>query len=189
MSDAYDWLALDDGEEILWEGGISPKSMLGVYLVGVPLILALGLGLLIVVPAHLRIRHTDYVITDRGVYKKTGILSRSVTEIEYDKVQNTSFSAGPLGRYLGFGTVGISTAGGSGVEMELRAVEDPTDVQRRLSRQAKRARGDGDDAAGDAKADVLDEVLAELRAIRRAVESSDRDAAPADARGDDGERP
>jgi len=133
MSGEYDWLTLDDDEEILWDGEISQKSMIGTYVVGIPLILLLGLGLLIIVPSYLIVKHTDYVITSKGVYKKTGILSRSVTEIEYEKIQNTAFSAGPVARYFRYGDVDISTAGGSGVEMKLRAVDDP-----RVSRSASR---------------------------------------------------
>ncbi|MCU4800949.1 PH domain-containing protein [Halobacteria archaeon HArc-gm2] len=175
MSGKYDWLTLDDDEEILWEGKISQKSMIGTYVVGVPLILLLGLGLLIIVPSYLIVKHTDYVITSKGVYKKTGILSRSVTEIEYEKIQNTAFSAGPVARYFGYGDVDISTAGGSGVEMKLRAVEDPQDVQKRLSRLVKRAQGARSEEESDGKADVLGDILVELRAIRQSVETSGAD--------------
>ncbi len=188
MSGEYDWLTLDDDEEILWEGEISQKSMYGAYAVGVPLILLLGLGLLIIAGSYLTIRHTDYVITNKGVYKKTGILSRSVTEIEYEKIQNTSYSAGPVGRYFGYGTVDISTAGGSGVEMSLRDVDEPQDVQKRLSRLVKRAQGerDADDDETAGKADVLDEILAELRAIRQSVESNAGAPHQADGHREDG---
>lgn len=172
MSGDYDWLTLGDDEEILWEGEISQKSMIGAYVIGVPLILVLGLGLLIIVPSYLTIKHTDYVITNKGVYKKTGILSRSVTEIEYEKIQNTSFSAGPMGRYFGYGDVDISTAGGSGVEMKLRAVEDPQSVQKRLSRLVKRAQGAHHEDEQEEKDDVLDEILAELQGIRQSVEAN-----------------
>lgn len=170
MSEAYDWLTLDDDEEILWDGGMSRKSLVGTYAAGVPMILFLGLGLVIIAYQHLVIRHTDYVITTKGVYEKTGVLSRSMTEIEYDKVQNSAYSAGPVGRYLGYGNVEISTAGGDTVEMRLRSVEDPQDVQKRISRLVKRARGNGKSEDGDDPADVLDEILDELRSIRRSLE-------------------
>lgn len=176
MTDEYDWLTLDDDEEILWEGGISQKSMYGAYAVGVPLIPLLGLGLVIIAASYLQVRHTDYVITNKGVYKKTGILSRSVTEIEYEKVQNTSFSSGAVGRYFGYGDVSISTAGGSGVEMELRAVEDPQSVQKRLSRLVKRAQGTEPEDERAEKVDVLDEILDELRAIRQSLDAEPPDA-------------
>lgn len=168
----YDWLTLDPDEEILWEGQPASESMYGAYLVGVPLILLFGLGLLIIVSAHLTQQNTDYVVTNKGVYKKTGILSRSVSEIEYEKVQNTSFSAGVIGRSFDYGTVEISTAGGSGVEMTLRAVSNPQDVQKRLSRRVKEVQGSAATDREESKTDVLDEILTELRAIRTAVETN-----------------
>ena len=177
-SPTYDWLTLDADEEILWEGKPATETLYGAVLVGVPLVLLFGLGLLIIASAYLIRENTDYVITSKSVYKKTGIFSRSVSEVEYEKVQNTSFSVGVVGRYFGYGNVDISTAGGSGVEMSLRGVSSPQDVQKRLSRRVKDVQGS---AGGDetAKPDVLDEILTELRAIRVAVEDdgtgTDRD--------------
>jgi len=52
-SDAYDWLTLDDDEEILWAGQPASETMYGAYLVGVPLILLLGLGILVIASAYL----------------------------------------------------------------------------------------------------------------------------------------
>jgi len=169
----YDWLTLDGGEEILWAGQPAPEVMYGAYLVGVPMILFFGLGLLIIASAYLTRQNTNYVITDKSVYKKTGIFSRSVSEVEYEKVQNTSFSVGVVGRYFGYGDVDISTAGGSGVEMSLDGVSDPQDVQKRLSRRVKEVQGGRGRDDEETKPDVLGEILTELRAIRVAVESSD----------------
>jgi len=176
-SASYDWLTLDEDEEILWAGQPASETMYGAYLVGVPLILLVGLGLLIIASAYLSRENTDYVITTKSVYKKTGIFSRSVAEVEYEKVQNTSFSVGVVGRYFDYGNVEISTAGGSGVEMTLRGVSSPQDVQKRLSRRVKEIQGSsgGDE---EAKPDVLDDILTELRAIRVAVEGASDEATP-----------
>ena len=188
---AYDWLTLDPDEEILWSGKPASETMYGAYLIGVPLVLFFGLGLVMIVGAYLNRENTDYVITDKSVYKKTGILSRSVSEVEYEKVQNTSFSAGVIGRSLGYGNVEISTAGGSGVEMRLRGVNDPQEVQKRLSRRVKEVQGGRNRGDGETKPDVLEEILAELRAIRVAAEggsSRERPDSNADTpdRGDSG---
>ncbi|QIO22363.1 PH domain-containing protein [Haloarcula sp. JP-L23] len=172
MSVDYDWLTLDDDEDVVWSGQPSSESLYGAYLFGVPMILLFGLGIVVIASAYLRQQNTDYLITTKGVYKKTGIFSRAVTEIEFEKVQNTSFSVGAIGRYFGYGDVMISTAGGSGVEMTLQGVEDPQAVQKQLSRRVKRAQGETADAAdGESKADVLDEILVELRAIRRSLDA------------------
>jgi uncharacterized membrane protein YdbT with pleckstrin-like domain len=176
----YDWLTLDDDEEILWAGQPASEVMYGAYLVGIPLLPLLGFGLLIIASAYLTRKNTDYVITDRSVYKKTGIFSRSVSEVEYEKVQNTSFSVGVVGRYFGYGDVDISTAGGSGVEMSLDGVSDPQDVQKRLSRRVKEIQGGRGRDDEETKPDVLGEILTELRAIRVAVESDENTAGAAE---------
>ncbi|MBV0923472.1 PH domain-containing protein [Halomicroarcula limicola] len=175
MPSEHDWLTLDDDEEIVWRGQPSTESLYGTYIVGVPMILLLGLGLVVIASARLRQRNTDYVITDKGVYKKTGIFSRAVTEIDLDKVQNTSFSVGAVGRYFDYGDVMISTAGGSGVEMTLRGVADPQAVQKQLSRGVKRAQSESDDETDDeSKSDVLVEILTELQAIRQSLDAGNR---------------
>ena len=176
-NESYDWLTLDPDEEILWSGKPASETMYGAYLTGIPLILFFGLGLVIIVGAYLSRENTDYVITDKSVYKKTGIFSRSVSEVEYEKGQNTSFSVGVVGRYFDYGNVDISTAGGSGVEMSLRGVSSPQDVQKRLSRRVKEVQGSADVPDAETKGDVLEEILTELRAIRVAVEAgAERDS-------------
>jgi len=172
---SYDWLTLDDDEEIRWSGQPAPETMYGAYLIGIPLILLFGLGLGIILAAYLNQKNTDYVVTTKSIYEKTGILSRSVSEVEYEKVQNTSFSVGVVGRYFDYGNVDISTAGGSGVEMSLRGVNNPQDVQKRLSRRVKEIQGSKRDDE-ETKPDVLEEILTELRAIRESVERDEERA-------------
>ena len=80
-SASYDWLTLDEDEEILWAGQPASETMYGAYLVGIPTILLLGLGLLIIASAYLTRENTDYVITTKSVYKKTGIFPFNHTVI------------------------------------------------------------------------------------------------------------
>ena len=131
-----------------------------------------------------------YLLTNEALYRKSGILSRDVQKIEFEKVQNISYSQGALGNYFGYGTVDISTAGGTGVEMTFRAVPSPKSVQRRIDEQSRRSRGkrgeDGPTSRGPDE--VLDEILTELRAIRTAVEADSNDSTPSDPEGRDGRR-
>jgi uncharacterized membrane protein YdbT with pleckstrin-like domain len=161
----FDWLTLDDEEELLWSSRPHRSSLVPALLVGVPLSLVL-IGIPILVGAYLTYQNTHYVITDRGLYKKTGILSRDVQKIGFEKVQNTSYTQSAVGSYFGYGNVDVSTAGSSGVEMRFRSVPDPAGVQRQIDQQIKTG-----EPSGDGKADVLEDVLEELRAIRAALES------------------
>jgi len=173
---AYDWLTLDDGEEILWAAEPHFYSIVPALIFGVPLMLVL-IGIPIVVGSYLTRENTVYLLTNEGLYHKSGVLSRDVQKIEFEKVQNTAFSQGPLGNYVGYGNVDISTAGGDNVEMRFRAVPDPKAVQGMIKREIRKTRGgDRSDEEGRDTDAVLDDILTELRAIRTALEVEDGDA-------------
>lgn len=108
-------------------------------------------------------------MTNAALYKKTGILSRNVQRVEFDKVQDTTYRQSFFGAQFGYGAVDISTAGGSGVEMSFDSVEDPQRLQSLINERSdeRKSRGVGEDD----KADVLDEILVELKAIRESVET------------------
>ncbi|MEF8809051.1 MAG: PH domain-containing protein [Natronomonas sp.] len=163
-SPSLDWLTLDDDEELLWSSRPHRSSLVPAFVVGIPLSFVL-IGIPILVGAYLTYQNTHYVVTDAGLYKKTGILSRDVQKIGFDKVQNTSYSQTAIGGYFGYGNVDISTAGGSGVEMRFRSVPDPADVQQRINKRIK-----SKEPATDDKSEVLEDVLDELRAIRAELE-------------------
>jgi len=162
---AFDWLALDDGETVVWSDTPHRLSLVPAFLVGIPLSLVL-VGIPLVVGSYLSHTNTNYVVTDAALYRKTGVLSRSVQRIEFDKVQDTSYRQSFFGAQFGYGTVDVSTAGGTGVEMSFANVENPQALQRRIN---ERVRTDRDDEE-EGKAAVLDDILAELRVIRSAVE-------------------
>ncbi|RXK50052.1 PH domain-containing protein [Halorientalis pallida] len=185
----FDWLTLDDGEQVQWSGKPHVYSIVPALIVGLPLALFL-IGIPIVVGAYLNRENTVYLLTNEALYRKSGILSRDVQKIEFEKVQNISYSQGALGNYFGYGTVDISTAGGTGVEMQFRSVPDPKAVQQRINEQSRRARGKGADdrSTSESPEQVLEDIRTELRAIRRAVEAGGRDATPTDPEGDDGGR-
>lgn len=172
----FDWLALDDGETVVWSDTPHRLSLVPAFLVGVPLSLVL-VGIPIVVGSYLSHSNTNYVVTSAALYRKTGVLSRSVQRIEFDKVQDTSYRQSFFGAQFGYGTVDVSTAGGTGVEMSFANVEDPQALQRRINERVRSDRGDDEEG----KAAVLDDILAELRAIRSAVEDTDPDDPAAEA--------
>jgi uncharacterized membrane protein YdbT with pleckstrin-like domain len=175
----FDWLALDDDETVVWSDTPHRMALVPAMVVGLPLSLVL-IGIPLVVGAYLSHSNTNYVVTTAALYRKTGVLSRSVQRIEFDKVQDTSYRQSFLGGQFGYGTVDVSTAGGTGVEMSFGNVEDPQALQRRINERIGSDRGD--DADRD-KAAVLDDILAELRAIRSAVETRE------DATDDHGHEP
>jgi len=150
--------------------GNHESSLIPALVVGLPLALIL-IGLLIIAGSYLQRENTQYVVTTDGLYKKTGVLSRDVQRIDFGKVQNTSYSQGFFGSRFGYGNVDISTAGGSGIEMQFRSVPEPREIQELINKRVKGSRGEPTTESGETKRDVLDEILGELRAIRSTLDA------------------
>ncbi|XGI83301.1 PH domain-containing protein [Halorutilales archaeon Cl-col2-1] len=167
----FDWLSLDDDEEVIWSGEPRIKSIAPAVVLGVILIPLVGLGLVVIAGAYLHVKNTDYVVTTDGLYKKTGTLSREVQKIGFDKVQNISFSQGALGNYFGYGNVEISTAGGSGVEMRFKSIAEPKEVQELINKEISRRTQESEDS--DTGDEMTRQILEEIRRTRKAVESID----------------
>lgn len=168
-ADSLDWLTLDEDESIIWSAKPHESSLIPALVMGIPLSIVL-VGLFIIAGAYFHRENTRYVVTTDALYKKTGILSRDVQRIDLGKVQNTSYSQGFFGAQFGYGTVEISTAGGSGVEMRFRSVPDPREVQERINKRTKTQRSEDVPQSAESTEDVLDDILAELRAIRETLE-------------------
>jgi len=179
-----DWLTLEDDESIMWASTPHKYSVVPAFIVGIPLLIVL-IGLPILAAAYLQYRNTNYVVTNRGLYSKRGILSRDVQQIGFDKVQNISYSQSALGSSFGYGSVDVSTAGGSGVELQFRSIPDPASVQELIAREVDRRQGSERDST--AEDDALNEILRELTAIRRAV-TDDAEGAGDESATDEGRR-
>jgi len=134
----FDWLSLDDDEEVLWNGKPRIQKFLGLNI-------------------------TDYVVTTQGLYRKTGMFSRNVQKIGFEKVQNISFTQGILGKQFGYGSIGISTAGGSGVEMRFAAIDDPKKVQEMINSRIKNEKSES--SGRQSQAQILEKILEEVQEI------------------------
>lgn len=154
--------------------------MIPALVVGIPLSLLI-VGLFVIATAYLQRENTQYVVTTDGLYKKTGVISRDVQRIDFGKVQNTSYSQGFFGSRFGYGNVDVSTAGGSGIEMQFASVPDPREVQELINKRVKASRGDRTTESGETKRDVLDDILVELRAIRATLDARRETTADASA--------
>jgi len=175
-----EWLTLGEDEAIVWSGNPHESSLIPALVVGLPLAIVL-IGLFIIAGAYLQRENTQYVVTTDGLYKKTGVISRDVQRIDFGKVQNTSYSQGFFGSRFGYGNVDISTAGGSGIEMQFASVPDPREVQELINKRVKSSRGDRTTESGETKRDVLDDILVELRAIRSTLDARRETTADASA--------
>lgn len=72
------------------------------------ILIAAPLGL---ITGWARWRASSYAITDRRVLMSYGILSRSVVDCTFDKIQNVGLNQGVVARLYGYGDVVFQTAG------------------------------------------------------------------------------
>ncbi|RJT01190.1 PH domain-containing protein [Halococcus sp. IIIV-5B] len=145
---SVEWVHLTGDERVLWAGTPSTYPALPAVAVGFVLCIAgvwlsrLGslpgpswlplvsvpVGLCIGSWAYLTRWSTRYVFTTKAVYEKTGLFSRTVTQVRFDRVQNTTFDQSTVERLLSYGDIAVYTAGTGGVNLALRDVPDPKRV-------------------------------------------------------------
>jgi uncharacterized membrane protein YdbT with pleckstrin-like domain len=144
-----EWLHLNDDEEVLWLTHPSIYSQVPGVLLGAGLIIIGGtislsgvlenvqigplngtmailglvpLGILSVLPDHLRRTSTYYVVTDRQVVKKIGIVRRDIDPIRLDQIADIEYTQSVWERPLAIGDVQIMTPGTGGADMTLKDV-------------------------------------------------------------------
>ncbi|WP_424016733.1 PH domain-containing protein [Halorientalis pallida] len=197
------WLPLTGEETVEWQGGPRIQTIIPSLVVGLAFVLigagllwytateagsvvlaALGVltvlsGVLTPIWSLLRIRNTEYVVTDRHLYRKSGVLGRRVTTVGHETVQNVSYAQGITGTLFDHGTVAFDTAGGSGTELAFSNVDDPSAVQQLVEqRRARYGGGDGfgggiGASGGGSLPGTTEQWVAvreEVVALRRAVE-------------------
>lgn len=154
--EAADWLHLTENEEVQWTGRPSRFTIVVPVVGGMVLAFAgialafwlrphaeasvlpgvvgyLPLGLSLVGLGWAGTVYLDwlrllYVVTDEVIYVKHGLVSRDVTQIRLERVQNTSFDQSLLERILRFGDVRIYTAGTGTEDLVFENVSNPERV-------------------------------------------------------------
>jgi uncharacterized membrane protein YdbT with pleckstrin-like domain len=98
----------------------------------------LGIGLLLfagfVVEKYLVWTYTHFVLTDRRVISRSGIVSKRGTEIPLERINNIDFHQGLLLRLIGAGDLDIESAGRDG-QSHFDNVRHPDMVQQEIYRQ------------------------------------------------------
>lgn len=135
---------MNDSEQVVWDGSPSQWTNFSRYLV-------CGLLSLAVVPAVVTIpmiiwrwlvtRCTRYELTSERLRMQTGVLNRSVEELELYRVKDSRFSQTFLGRMVGIGDVTIYSTDSSTPVVMLKGVADAQRVRESL-RNAVEARRD-----------------------------------------------
>ena len=165
---------LHPGEQILYEGHPSWRSILDFYIKGILatavicLLVALATGVigdetnsglvtgialvgvaLTILIGFIRRVATSYTITNRRLHIKRGIVSRTIQETRLERVQNVNYQQSVIQRMLQIGNVDFDTAAGDDYNFVFSGVSDPADVVHMVDDATRRGgvEGLGDEPA------------------------------------------
>jgi uncharacterized membrane protein YdbT with pleckstrin-like domain len=169
---------LSPGEQVLFEGHPSWRSILDFYAKGLLLTLVAALiaagvtkiggdvdsGVVVIVAVigvaltllagFIRRVTTSYTITNRRLHIQRGIISRQIQETRLERVQNVNYKQGLFQRILQIGDVDFDTAGGDDYNFVFSGVADPAAVTEQVDRATGTAGQElGDSGARPAPAD------------------------------------
>jgi uncharacterized membrane protein YdbT with pleckstrin-like domain len=137
---------LEPGEQLIFEGHPSWRSILGFYLKGLLLVvvaaaiayfasdtgLAVLVGLvllaIVLVAGYVKRLFTTYTITDNRLHIRRGIIARAEQQTLINRVQNVNTHQSVLQRMLMYGDVNFDTAAGDDFDFQFAGVSQPHEV-------------------------------------------------------------
>jgi len=116
-------------EKILFEGhpAMFRNDPIG-FLLSVVLCVV-GVGLVILLVWWLSCRTTTLTVTNERTTLRRGIMSKSLNEVWHRDVRNVQLYKSFFQRIFGVGSIGISSAGQSGIEVSVRGIRNPEGVK------------------------------------------------------------
>ena len=99
------------------------------FMLFIVLIVVYGLGLLLLLIWWIRDLGITLTVTDKRTTLRHGILSKSITEIWHRDVRNVLVSQSFFQRIFGVGAIGVSSAGGPGLEIQVAGMASPYKVK------------------------------------------------------------
>ena len=91
-----------------------------------------GVGLLVLFGWWLHCLSTTLIVTNRRTILRTGILAKNTREVRHEDVRYLEVRQSFFNRIFGVGTIAISSAGQSGLELEISGIDDPQAVKRMI---------------------------------------------------------
>ena len=95
-------------------------------------VLAVLLSIFALVRPTIVVPRKGYVVRDRDIVFKSGVIWRSVTAIPFNRIQHVETSSDPIDRKFDLATLQIFTAGGSGGDLKINGLEKGTAEQLRV---------------------------------------------------------
>jgi membrane protein YdbS with pleckstrin-like domain len=83
-----------------------------------------------------RLRTTRYRLTNQRLVVESGLVSRTLAEVDLRSVEDLVFRQGPLERLLGIGRVGVVSSDRNAPRLQLLGVKDPKGTRELIRTQA-----------------------------------------------------
>ena len=112
------------------------------FILAVLLILAFGIGIIILLYWYIKTRATALTVTDQDLLYERGILSKDRTSVSLKHVRSVNIAQGFINRIFGVGTIQISTAGDE-PEFTIADMPDPHMIRQAIAK-AQEMRQDHD---------------------------------------------
>lgn len=87
-------------------------------IVAMYLVLAVAVAVVMAIPG-ISVRRRGYVLRDKDILFRKGVIWRSVTAIPFNRIQHVETSSTPLDRKFGLATLQLFTAGGSSGDLKI----------------------------------------------------------------------
>lgn len=125
-------------EEIFYEENPSMFRNHPVAFVGTCFLCLVVVGLVVFLIWWIQCKGTTLTVTSDRTRLRKGILSKSITEVWHRDVRNVQLNQTFFQRIFDVGTLGISSAGQSGVEISVSGIPDPDGVKALIDRHRLR---------------------------------------------------
>ena len=98
------------------------------------LVAVAGLIVVLVLTMLLLYRHYAhrYYVDEGRIEHQVGIIGRQIRSVRLMDLRNVNLRQSIVERLLGIGTLEFSSAGGSGIEVRWKGIDDPAETKRRI---------------------------------------------------------
>lgn len=107
------------------------------FVLSILLIVLYGLGLVILLMWWIRAKGTKITLTNQRVTLRKGILSKNINEVFHSDVRNVRVNQNLFQRMFNVGTISVSTAGQSDVEILVSGIPNPEKVKEIIDRNRR----------------------------------------------------
>lgn len=120
-----------------------PKMLRGqpaLFVLCVVLIPAFGVGLIALGVWWLQCKATTLTISNERTTLRHGLISKHTTEVWHADIRNVVMSQGIFQRMFGVGAIGVASAGGAGMEIQINGIQSPAKAKELLDQYRRAAK-------------------------------------------------